>query len=886
SGNISDRGREVAGPSSLHNKKPMKPGGYIMGLPGRSGALAKSAPGDIISITSEEWENVAEEVDGSELSLFVDVAETEEDYERTEALLCGAIKMLKASRAKPDVPHCFHLMVLAKLKPSMFSRSMLVTDALCSLLRRDHSMAFKTKSNPSVAVMAASILLIAYQEDRCWPEQFIRAFIDDSLGERVWVDMAECKGFVDNIITAFKTRLPPKSFLFPDMAMSSRPDCPSPPISTCSGGGESGDGDSEMSLECKESLDVAVCHRYSTIAHRVEELVMETVHNQFSLRHQNVDSVARNFIRFLSSVTGLMEVRKIVSTKLESWLQSPKLQRPATELLMSLCMNCNTHSATDVETIGHIIRFRIKHKPLLNQYMACLKELLGAHPDNIKTAIKNTIYNELSNARNPSNMPILAVIFQFAPEHSAITLAEEFLELFCNKEDFHRALRILFREIVRGLRHDMLFQKFCQGLMSSETKDTVRDSPEICERMYFGVTDIIVMVMFVAISPTVRESATLMFRGEHRDLEPVRRYQDLVASIQQDAMYWMHKTVPKMYGPSKDDYVRALHKLLMMDPPDTYAVKDNYPAENDRPLFVKLASEVPLKQETLMRLLMIAVTKDQWVKPQDLIELVDKLIKRATSLHMEDVEVLHIDDTKIIDLIFNLSLYIPPENAHFPPGYRPPKMAITTSYWKAWTMLLLVTAHNPGVFGQLAWESYPTLRMMMEMCITNSFIFPLPTLLGLGEKAEDVINQEHLLVAKDKDVILELEEYLAGKSITEQNSLLVSQTMSMDYHGAARKPPPAIMEQLKSLNSTHRIGHLLCRSRNPDFLLDIITRQGTSQSMPWLAELVQSHENAFSMLPVQCLCVCLNLGHEGEAELTDQTWLLKHLKDLPGFQQV
>lgn len=24
--------------------------------------------------------------------------------------------------------------------------------------------------------------------------------------------------------------------------------------------------------------------------------------------------------------------------------------------------------------------------------------------------------------------------------------------------------------------------------------------------------------------------------------------------------------------------------------------------------------------------------------------------------------------------------------------------------------------------------------------------------------------------------------------------------------------------------------------------------------MPWLADLVQSHENAFSMLPVQCLC--------------------------------
>lgn len=859
----------------------MKPGSYIMGMPGRSGVLSKQAAGDMTNVLSEEWESVAEEVDGSELCLIVDVTESEEDHDRTEALLCGAIKVLKASRAKPDIPHCFHLMVLAKLKPTMFSRSVLVTDALCSLLRRDHSMAFKSKSNPSIAVMAASILLIAYQEERNWPEQFIRAFIDDSLGERVWVDMEECKGFVDNIITAFKTKMAPKSLLFPDLAMSSRPDCPSPPISTSSGGGESGDGDSEMSLECKESLDVVVCNRYSTMTHRVEELVMETVHNQFSLRHQNVDSVARNFIRFLSSVTGIIEVRRIVSSKLESWLQSPKLQRPATELLMSLCTNCNTHSPTDIETISHIIRFRIKHKPLLNQYMACLKELLSAHPDNIQTAIKNTIYNELSSARNPSNMSILSVIFQFAPEHSAITLAEEFQELFCNKEDFHRALRILFREIVRGLRHDMLFQKFCQGLMG-DRKESVRENPEICERMFYGVTDIIVMVMFVAISPAIRENATLVLRGEHRDVECVRRYQDLVASIQQDAMHWMHKTVPKMYGPGKDDYVRALHKLLMMDPPDSYALKDNYPAENDRLLFVKLASEVPVKQDTLMRLLMIAVTKDQWVKPQDLIELVDKLIKRATSLHMEDVEVLLIDDTKIIDLIFNLSLYIPPENAHFPHGYRPPKMAITNAYWKAWTMLLLITAHNPTIFGQLAWESYPTLRMMMEMCITNSFVFPLPTFLADGEKPEDIINQEFMLVSKEKDIILEMEEYLAQKNITEHNSLLVSQTMSMDYHGPARKPPPAVMEQLKSLNTTHRIGHLLCRSRSPDFLLDIITRQGTSQSMPWLAELVQSHENAFSMLPVQCLCEFLlsESTGTGVGDTLKHQQLVQHLRAL------
>lgn len=30
--------------------------------------------------------------------------------------------------------------------------------------------------------------------------------------------------------------------------------------------------------------------------------------------------------------------------------------------------------------------------------------------------------------------------------------------------------------------------------------------------------------------------------------------------------------------------------------------------------------------------------------------------------------------------------------------------------------------------------------------------------------------------------------------------------------------------------------------------------QGTSQSMPWLAELVESSEGSLDVLPVQCLC--------------------------------
>lgn len=68
--------------------------------------------------------------------------------------------------------------------------------------------------------------------------------------------------------------------------------------------------------------------------------------------------------------------------------------------------------------------------------------------------------------------------------------------------------------------------------------------------------------------------------------------------------------------------------------------------------------------------------------------------------------------------------------------------------------------------------------------------------------------------------------------------------MSMEPSGPARHPSQTVLDQLQTLNSNLRLGHLLCRSRRPDFLLDIIQRQGASQSMPWLADLVHSSDGS------------------------------------------
>jgi hypothetical protein len=56
-------------------------------------------------------------------------------------------------------------------------------------------------------------------------------------------------------------------------------------------------------------------------------------------------------------------------------------------------------------------------------------------------------------------------------------------------------------------------------------------------------------------------------------------------------------------------------------------------------------------------------------------------------------------------------------------------------FFQMFVILLLYSAHNPKSIGHVAWENYPTLRAFMEMCVTNQFAFPPPTI-ATGEQAD------------------------------------------------------------------------------------------------------------------------------------------------------
>ncbi|XP_041062638.1 integrator complex subunit 1 [Carcharodon carcharias] len=867
----SDRKRE--GSSAMASTSGLSKRPKISSTPPLSalGRLAEAAVAEkrAISPSIKEPSVIPIEVPPATLLDEIEAAELDGNDDCIEGLLCGAVKQMKLNRVKPDTTLFLSLMYLAKIKPNIFATEGVI-EALCSLLRRDASINFKAKGNSLVSVLACNLLMAAYEEDENWPEIFVKVYIEDSLGERIWVDSPQCKTFVENIQTAFGTKMPPKSMLLHaeggkiggDLSAGGSPH-PSTP--------DDDDNQTELLIaEEKLSPDVEsgqVMPRYEDLAESVEDYVIDMLRDQLN-RRQPMDNVSRNLLRLLTTTCGYKEVRLMTVQRLEMWLQNPKLTRPAQDLLMSVCTNCSTHGTEDMEVMSNLIKIRLKPKVLLNHYMLCIKELLNAHRDNLGTLVKFVIFNELSNARNPNNMQILYTVLQHNSELAPKYLAMVFQDLLTNKDDYLRASRALLREIIKQTKHEINFPSFCLGLMQERKEQTYLEM-EFKERFVIQVTDLLTLSMMLGITAQVKEAGLAWDKGEKKNLEGLRAFQTQIATIQRDAVWWLHTVVPTICKLNPKDYIHCLHKVLFTEQPETYYKWDNWPPESDRNFFLRLCSEVPLLEDTLMRILVIGLSRDLSLGPADAMELADHLVKRAASVQADDLEVLHVERIQLIDAVLNLCTYHHPENIQLPPGYQPPALAISSLYWKAWLLLLVVNAFNPQNIGLAAWEGYPTLKMLMEMVMTNNFSYPQCTVTD-EETRSDMINRELQMSQREKQEILAFESHLAAAStkqtITESNSLLLSQLTSLDPQGVPRRPPPQVLEQLKSLNQSLHLGHLLCRSRHPDFLLNIIQRQTSSQSMPWLADLVQSSEGSLDVLPVQCLCEFLL--HDAADEVT------------------
>jgi integrator complex subunit 1 len=313
-----------------------------------------------------------------------------------------------------------------------------------------------------------------------------------------------------------------------------------------------------------------------------------------------------------------------------------------------------------------------------------------------------------------------------------------------NKDDYLRSLRALLKEINRVLRHDFNLLSIVHSLLRErkEFANSVRES-EFRERVFFSSADLVCMCMLLCVTPQVRDASS----QNKRDVTVLKAFQKQVSNIQREAVTWLNDSALRVFRPNVNDFHHVLLKVLFLEQAEHYYKVDSWPGENERNLFLRLASEIPLLQATLLRILLIGNSKEHPISPTEAIEISDQLIRRAANLPQDCAPPLAIDNIEIIGIYFSLCSYNYPENITLPTGYVPPSLAISGLYWKVWLILLILAAHNPMTFGNEVWNKYPTLRMFMEMCITNHFSFPPPTMASLDE---DYQSREQQILALEK----------------------------------------------------------------------------------------------------------------------------------------
>lgn len=407
-----DRKRETAGPapssSIMATKKPK---------------LSTSIRSDSVGIapSNELWEQMATDCDSVDIVETIQTAAEQHDTETLVRLICGCIKNVISSyaKSKPDVIAMLSIMYLAKIHPDYFSND-IITSGLLHILRRDFNL--KMRQSSYSHVLACNILVRVYSDKRQWPEIFMRIYIDDAINDRFWSDNSLCAPFIKNISAAFKTRQPQLTFLQSDGGNTPTMTTPSAATGTqqnlpinvdddsCDNSEASGSAKpSEFKLGANDNYFDAK-NRYLDSERIVEKYVTEAIKEQLNKRQQQ-DCYTRNFLKFLCVTSGLVEVRHLCISRLELWIHNGKLVKLAQELLSYICFNVRAKHFKDHEVLAILVKMRLKAKPLINFYMACIKEMIRLEPGILSVVLKLVVQNELSNTRNPNNMGMLGMLF-------------------------------------------------------------------------------------------------------------------------------------------------------------------------------------------------------------------------------------------------------------------------------------------------------------------------------------------------------------------------------------------------------------------------------------------------------------------------------------------
>ncbi|CAG5004493.1 unnamed protein product [Parnassius apollo] len=184
-------------------------------------------------------------------------------------------------------------------------------------------------------------------------------------------------------------------------------------------------------------------------------------------------------------------------------------------------------------------------EPAAEQLKVDCGEMVSESPALLRSVVTHTIYNELSNARSPNNMAVLAALIHAQPQLVPAAIAETYQELLFRAEDYLRPMRAMLRECVRAARAEtQALLPLAAALAAPPPHDP---PPEVRERAFQALADLFCCCCSVT-AALGRQQAAAELRAQ-------------LCALQQHALAWLLDTAAAVYRPARHDYQLALNKV-------------------------------------------------------------------------------------------------------------------------------------------------------------------------------------------------------------------------------------------------------------------------------------------------------------------------------------
>jgi len=236
-----------------------------------------------------------------------------------------------------------------------------------------------------MALLSINILESLYEDS--FPIQFIKCFVEDSLGERIWVDHPFSKNFIEKILKIFE----------------------------------------------------------------IEELKKESIQILFLEIQRNGDKTSiKNLIKLLDSVIHLKEARLYASRNMENWLNHPSAIKLVWDLLSKMSNSMNQDTEEDLETISNLIQMKVKSSHSQEHSDSIHKLMLNNEIYSI-VSLKKLIQLEIKQTRPTNYSKLILSVFKTMKKETREQDLGKIMQEMASDQSNNQLMRSFIRRLIKIL---------------------------------------------------------------------------------------------------------------------------------------------------------------------------------------------------------------------------------------------------------------------------------------------------------------------------------------------------------------------------------------------------------------------------------------------------